>query len=145
LRNSSGLALLSRAPRAFCGLLIYLPRFGREGVGSVSELGRDDTTYEVWLSKDAVEDRERLTKEQDRKLLWWRDKLSQDPTVGDNIRKSLIPKRVQKKHGIENLWRLELPNAWRVLYTIASRPGIRPEVHIIRILSHKGYERLFGY
>ncbi len=113
---------------------------------SVSELRRGYiSSYEVWLSEDAVEDRKRLTKEQEGKLLWWRDKLSQDPTAGDHVRRSLIPKKLQKKYGIENLWRLELPGAWRAIYTVASTPGICPEVHIIRILSHKEYERLFGY
>lgn len=101
--------------------------------------------YEVWLSEEAVEDRRRLTKEQEKKLIWWRDGLAQDVTVGDPIRKSLIPAVLKKKYEIDNLWRLELPGGWRALYTVASRPAGRPEVSILRILSHKDYDRLFGY
>lgn len=100
---------------------------------------------EVWLSEDAVEDRKELDKVQEKKLLWWRDRLARDPTVGDNVRKSLIPGILKKGYEIDNLWRFELPGGWRVLYTIASRPAGQPEIMILRILSHKDYDRLFGY
>lgn len=101
--------------------------------------------YGVWLSEEAVEDRKRLTKEQERKLIWWRNRLTQDVTVGDSIRKSLIPPVLKRNYEIDNLWRLELPGGWRALYTIASRPAGMPEVSILRILSHTDYDRLFGY
>ncbi|KXA99555.1 hypothetical protein AKJ47_00070 [candidate division MSBL1 archaeon SCGC-AAA261G05] len=101
--------------------------------------------YGVWLSEEAAEDRENLSEEQERKLLWWRDRLKQDVTVGDHIRKSQIPSALREKYGINNLWRLELPEEWRILYTIASRPAGNPVVIILRILSHKHYDRLFGY
>ena len=101
--------------------------------------------FEVWLSEDAVKDRALLSKAQEKKLLWWRDRLARDATVGDPIRKSLIPAALKRKYQIDNLWRLELPDGWRALYTIASRPAGRPEVMILRMLSHKDYNRLFGY
>jgi mRNA-degrading endonuclease RelE of RelBE toxin-antitoxin system len=101
--------------------------------------------YEVWLSVEAVEDRKRLSKEQEKKLLWWRDRLAHDVTVGDPIRKSLIPTVLKRNYEIDNLWRLELPGGWRALYTIASRLAGKPEVSILRILPHKDYDRLFGY
>jgi hypothetical protein len=99
----------------------------------------------VWLSVDAVRDRRRLSKEQEKKLLWWRDRLTQDATVGDHVRRSLTPPALKRKYEINNLWRLELPGGWRALYTIASQPAGQPEVMILRILSHKEYDRLFGY
>ncbi len=37
-----------------------------------------------------------------------------NPFYGDNIKKSLIP----KKYKVPNLWRVELTNFWRMLYTI---------------------------
>ncbi|MFN4133585.1 MAG: hypothetical protein ACK4GQ_04365 [Candidatus Hadarchaeales archaeon] len=101
--------------------------------------------YEIWLSEEAVEERKRLSKEQEKKLFWWRDRLRKDATVGDPIKKSLIPKALKQRYEITNLWRLELPGGWRVLYTIASPPGGKPEVLVLRILSHKEYEKLFGY
>ncbi len=88
--------------------------------------------YEVWLSEEAVEDRDRLTEEQDRKLIWWRSRLARDVTVGDPIRKLLIPVVLKRDYEINNLWRLELPEGRRVLYTIASRPTGRPEVLVLR-------------
>ena len=101
--------------------------------------------YEVWLSEDAVRDLKLLSKEQKKKLLWWRDRLARDVMVGDHIRKSLIPIALKRKYEINNLWRLELPSGWRALYTIASKPAENPKVSILRIMSHKDYDHLFGY
>jgi len=102
-------------------------------------------SYEVWLSDEADRDRELLSKEQKKKLLWWRDRLARDVMVGEHIRKSLIPTTLKRRYEINNLWRLELPGGWRVLYTIASKPAENPKVSILRIVSHKDYDRLFGY
>lgn len=90
-------------------------------------------TYPVWLSEEAAEERKELSESQDRKLLWWRDRLEEDVTTGDPIRKSLIPDPLKKKFGIDNLWRMELPEGWRALYTIASRPAEGTVVIILRI------------
>ena len=65
--------------------------------------------YEVWLSEEAVADRNRLTKEQEKKLIWWGHRVAQDATAGDPIRKSLVPLLLKRKYEIQNLWRLELP------------------------------------
>jgi len=99
----------------------------------------------VWLSEEASRDLRLLSKEQKRKLLWWRDRLMQDVMVGGHIHKSLIPTSLKRKYDINNLWRLELPGGWRALYTIASKPGMKPKVSILRIVSHEDYERLFRY
>lgn len=101
--------------------------------------------FEVWLSEDAAKDRALLSKAQEKKLLWWRDRLARDATVGDPIRKSLIPAALKRKYKIDNLWRLELPDGWRALYTIASLPAGQPQIIVLRMLSHKDYDRLFGY
>ncbi|MFW5913405.1 MAG: hypothetical protein ACOCSA_03040 [Candidatus Hadarchaeota archaeon] len=102
-------------------------------------------TYPVWLSEDAVEERKQLTDSQERKLIWWKEKLEKDVTAGDNIRKSKIPDSLKDKYGIGNLSRIEFPEGWRGLYTIASEPGKETTVTIMRILSHKEYDELFGY
>ncbi len=101
--------------------------------------------FEVWLSEDAARDRARLSTGQERKLIWWRDRLARDATAGDPIRKSLIPAALRRKYKVDNFWRLELPDGWRALYTVASLPAGRPQIMVLRILSHKGYDRLFGY
>ncbi len=101
--------------------------------------------HRVLISEQAARERRRLGPAQERKLLWWRDRLATDPTAGDNIGKDRIPRDLRRRFGIENLWRAELPGGWRILYTIVSRVDVRPEVRILRILTHKEYDRLLGY
>jgi len=101
--------------------------------------------HRVLVSEEATRERRRLRPAQERKLLWWRDRLATDPTAGDNIRRDLIPRDLRRRFGVENLWRAELPGGWRLLYTIVARVDVRPEVRILRILTHKEYDRLFGY
>ncbi|MDO8538163.1 MAG: hypothetical protein Q7S21_04725 [archaeon] len=60
------------------------------------------------------------------------------------IPKKLIPKEFFKKYEIDNCWKYNLPNAWRLLYSVA-----REEVVVISIIlewgKHKHYERRLGY
>lgn len=69
--------------------------------------------------------------------------LKENPQFGDPIRKELIP-RFMKKQGIQNLYRVELSNFWRMLYTIE---GNRVEIFlfVLNIMNHKNYNKLFGY
>lgn len=101
--------------------------------------------HPVWLSEEASKERKGLTEAQDRKLLWWKDRLLEDVTAADHIPKSKIPDSLRDKYRIDNLWRIELPEGWRALYTIISRPSEETTVSILRILSHKEYDRLLGY
>ena len=101
--------------------------------------------YPVLISEAAARERRRLSPVQEKKLLWWRDRLTDDPTLGDSIRKDRIPRELRRRFGVENLWRAELPGGWRLLYTIAAKVDVRPEVRILRILTHKEYDRLLGY
>lgn len=70
--------------------------------------------------------------------------LKTDPFSGVPIQKRLIPKIYIKKYSIENLWKYDLPGAWRLLYSV-----VGDKVKIISIilewLDHKEYERRFGY
>lgn len=63
-----------------------------------------------------------------------------NPFYGDNIPKRLIP----KEYGVPNLWRVELSNFWRMLYTFK---GDRIEIicFILDILDHNKYNKKFGY
>lgn len=71
------------------------------------------------------------------------DILKINPQYGDPLSKRLIPIEL-KKRGITNLYRLELPHFWRMLYTIE---GSEKEifVFVVCIMSHKEYDRFFGY
>ncbi len=46
------------------------------------------------------------------------DDLKEDPFVGTKIQTSLWPKEYVKKYEINNLWKYNLPNGWRLIYTV---------------------------
>ncbi len=73
-----------------------------------------------------------------------KDVLKANPFAGNQIHKKRIPKEYIKKYDIENLWRIELANRWRLIYTITGN-----EVEIINfvldIFNHKDYDKTFGY
>ena len=73
-----------------------------------------------------------------------KDFIKANPFYGDNIPKDLIPKEYVIKYNAKNLWRVELVNYWRMLYTIK---GDQIEIicFILDILSHKKYNKKFGY
>ena len=64
--------------------------------------------------------------------------------VGENIPKRLIPKEYIKKYGIDNLRKYNLPDAWRLLYTVVGK-DIKILNIIIEWMTHKEYERKFKY
>ncbi len=65
---------------------------------------------------------------------------------GDPIGKDLIPEEYKKNYGVTNLFRVELPDFWRMLYT-ASEGGSDIEIiaFVLDILSHPDYNKKFGY
>jgi hypothetical protein len=69
--------------------------------------------------------------------------LRDNSQYGDPVSKKLIPKSLLK-FGISNLYRVELSNYWRLLYTIE---GDRVEIFlfVLSIVDHKDYNKLFGY
>jgi len=65
---------------------------------------------------------------------------------GDPISKKLIPKKYKLKYGVTNLFRVELPNFWRMLYTLTDGENeIEIIAFILEIVDHKDYNKLFGY
>ena len=72
------------------------------------------------------------------------DDLKKDPTCGIKIPRDRWPKGYIKKYQITNLWKYDLPNSWRLIYTIA---GDKVEILaiILEWMSHKEYERRFNY
>ncbi|MBU1201453.1 MAG: hypothetical protein KJ583_02345 [Nanoarchaeota archaeon] len=69
--------------------------------------------------------------------------LKKNPQFGDPIAKRLIPKTLRDLN-IQNLYRVELPNYWRMLYTIQGNK-IEIFLFILNITNHKNYNKLFGY
>lgn len=72
------------------------------------------------------------------------DDIKHKPDCGTSMTKRLIPKRYIQKYGINNLYKYDLPNAWRLLYSLG-REGIEIVAIILEWCPHKEYERIFKY
>lgn len=71
--------------------------------------------------------------------------LSENAFCGIHIPKRLIPKEYIKKFGeLTNLWKYNLPDAWRLVYTVKNNKVAILSV-ILEWMNHKEYERRFGY
>ena len=65
---------------------------------------------------------------------------------GIQIPKKLIPKEFKKKFGdLDNLWKYNLPDAWRLLYTIKAPNKVEIISVVLDWMNHKQYDRMFGY
>lgn len=71
--------------------------------------------------------------------------LEENSFCGIQIPKKLIPKEYEKRFGkLDNLWKYNLPNVWRLIYTIKDNDVIVLSI-ILEWLDHKEYERRFKY
>lgn len=69
-----------------------------------------------------------------------------NPNYGDPISKDKIPKEYKEKYQVTNLFRLELPNFWRMLYTLSEGESkIEIIAFVIDIMNHPDYDKKFGY
>jgi hypothetical protein len=64
---------------------------------------------------------------------------------GQSLAKKLILVEYKTKYGITNLFRVELPNFWRMLYTLTSGSSSEIIVLVLDIINHKKYDKKFGY
>lgn len=69
--------------------------------------------------------------------------LKLNPFLGQKIPRRLIPPEYIPQ-GITNLYRLELPQFWRMLYNV-SGGNVEILAFIMDILNHKSYSKKFGY
>jgi mRNA-degrading endonuclease RelE of RelBE toxin-antitoxin system len=70
--------------------------------------------------------------------------IEENPFCGIQIPKRLIPKDYIKKHGISNVWKYNLPGAWRLIYSIRGGEAIIITI-ILDWMDHKTYEKKFKY
>jgi len=72
------------------------------------------------------------------------DNLEENAFCGIQIPKRLIPEEYIKKYGAKNIWKYDLPKAWRLIYSI-----INDEIVVVSLvlewLDHKNYEKRFKY
>jgi len=70
--------------------------------------------------------------------------ICKNPFCGIQIPKRLIPKEYIKKFSIRNVWKYNLPGAWRLLYSLEGNQLIIITI-VLEWLDHKEYERRFHY
>lgn len=68
-----------------------------------------------------------------------------NPHYGNPIAKKLIPSEYLLRY-ITNLFRVELPNFWRMLYTLTDGESeIEIIAFVLDIMDHPEYNKKFGY
>jgi len=73
------------------------------------------------------------------------ENLEEDAFCGIQIPKRLIPEYYKKRFGpLTNLWKYNLPDAWRLIYTIKNSKVSILSI-ILEWIDHKEYERRFRY
>jgi hypothetical protein len=70
--------------------------------------------------------------------------LKNSPICGTHIPKENIPKKFVQKWDIDNLWKIDLTNYWRILYTLETNV-VKIKAIVLCITDHKKYNKLFGY
>ena len=73
-----------------------------------------------------------------------KEDLMNDPLCGIHIPSRLFPHEYIQKYQITNLWKYDLPNGWRLIYTILGNE-IKIVSVILEWMTHKEYERRFKY
>jgi len=71
--------------------------------------------------------------------------LKQNAFSGIQIPKRLIPKSYKDKFGLNNLWKYDLPQGWRLLYTVTAENEVELITAILEWFNHKDYEKRMKY
>ena len=64
---------------------------------------------------------------------------------GNPVAKNLIPEEYKLKFGTTNLFRVELPAFWRMLYTLTNNEEVEIVAFVLDIIDHPTYDDKFGY
>ncbi len=94
--------------------------------------------------KDAFSRLEKEDKELYKILMRAFEDIENNAFCGIQIPKKLIPKEYVKKFVIKNLWKYNLPGAWRLIYSVEGRNLLVFSI-ILEWMDHKEYERRFKY
>ncbi|MFW6014795.1 MAG: hypothetical protein ACOCQG_06460 [Candidatus Nanoarchaeia archaeon] len=103
----------------------------------------------VKLSRDASKTYEYIKKNKKvihQSFIRKKELVKQNIHYGDPIAKSKFPKRYKTQYKITNLFRAEIADFWRFLYTLTQgKSQDEIIVFILDITSHKKYNKIFGY
>ncbi|MAG20468.1 hypothetical protein CL618_03490 [archaeon] len=72
------------------------------------------------------------------------DLIQENPFYGRNAKKKQIPEIYLIKHEVKNLFIVDLPLFWRMIYTLES-DKIEIVSFILDIFNHKDYNKKFGF
>jgi hypothetical protein len=64
---------------------------------------------------------------------------------GNPIAKDLIPEEYKQKYSTTNLFSVELPAFWRMLYTLTNNEEVEIIAFVLDIIDHPDYDKKFGY
>ena len=72
------------------------------------------------------------------------DNIEENAFCGIQIPKRLIPKEYISKFSVKNLWKYDLPKAWRLIHSIVNDEIVVVSL-VLEWLDHKEYEKRFKY
>ena len=73
------------------------------------------------------------------------EEIKQNAFCGIPIPKRLFPKEYIQKYQVNNLWKYDFPDGWRLIYTIKTPNKVEILAVILEWFNHKDYERKFHY
>jgi len=73
-----------------------------------------------------------------------KDLLKINPQAGSHIPRPLIPTLYKQKYDVTNMWKIDLSNYWRMIYTLRTTE-IEITDFILDFLDHETYDKIFGY
>ena len=88
-----------------------------------------------------------LPEEEDLKKYMLRaiEDIKENAFCGIRIPKRLFPIDYIKRYNVTNLWKYDLPDGWRLIYTVISPDKVEIVSVILEWFNHKNYERRFNY
>lgn len=73
------------------------------------------------------------------------DEIKNNVFCSTPIPKRLIPKEYIQKFKVTNLWKYDLPDGWRLVYSIMTPDKVEILAIILEWFNHPEYERKFHY
>ena len=70
--------------------------------------------------------------------------IANNPFYGENAKKDLIPKEYRQKYDADNLFIADLPDYWRMIYTLES-DEIEIIAFVLDIINHDEYDKKFKF
>ena len=113
------------------------------------ELVGDAAEAYTQLNQIVGSQKEKGKKNSDEILLWNGiqrafDLIKDNPFYGENARKDQIPGYYLKKYHAANIFIIDLPLFWRMVYTLES-DKVEIVAFVLDIFSHKDYDKRFGF